>query len=87
MSWIENVQNELFDGYNLTMLKMDEAWLNITSTINQRLYLYELQMDCFRVWKFDLFPVFINKSKIIVFFSALINLGINLTMRVKTLTL
>lgn len=49
MSWIENVQNEFFDGYNLTMLKMDEAWLNITSSLDQKLYLYELQTDCFNV--------------------------------------
>jgi heparan-alpha-glucosaminide N-acetyltransferase len=46
MSWIENVENEIFDGYNLTTLKMDQAWLNVTS--NVPLYLYELQTDCFK---------------------------------------
>ncbi len=84
MSWIENVQNEFFDGYNLTMLKMDEAWLNITSSINQRLYLYELQTDCFKVCKFNLFP---KENPIFMFHSALINCGTNLTMRIKTRTL
>ena len=50
MSWIENVENEIFEGYNLTRLKMDEAWLNVTSKTNQLLYLYELQTDCFKVF-------------------------------------
>lgn len=54
MSWIEKVENEFFDGYNLTILKMDEAWLNITSTLNQRLHLYELQTDCFKVCHFTI---------------------------------
>lgn len=63
MSWIENVQNELFDGFNLTTLKMDEAWLNITSVSNQRLFLYELQTDCFKVRQIVEFFFHKNKEK------------------------
>ncbi|CAL8118108.1 unnamed protein product [Orchesella dallaii] len=47
MSWTESHGFSTFGKYNLTLLKVDEAWLNITNFANQTLWLYELSKDCF----------------------------------------
>lgn len=53
MSWIETPDAEFFGAFNLTVLKMDEAWMNVTNLSDQALYLYQRSTDCFSVL-FDL---------------------------------
>ncbi|ODN04117.1 Heparan-alpha-glucosaminide N-acetyltransferase [Orchesella cincta] len=47
MSWTESHGFSTFGQYNLTLLGVDQAWLNITNNLeNQTLWLYELSKDC-----------------------------------------
>ncbi|OXA51690.1 heparan-alpha-glucosaminide N-acetyltransferase [Folsomia candida] len=47
MSWIEKQPFSTFRGFNLTELKIDEAWMNVTNLANQTLWLYQRSTDCY----------------------------------------
>lgn len=49
MSWIEKQPFSTFRGFNLTELKIDEAWMNVTNLANQTLWLYQRSTDCYEV--------------------------------------
>lgn len=44
-SWIERTDST-FNGMNLTTLGLDECFLNITSHIKNKIWLYTLSEDC-----------------------------------------
>lgn len=46
MSWIEDPGD--WSGADLSLLGLDEAFINITSSANDRLWLYALSADCSR---------------------------------------
>ncbi|CAL8127449.1 unnamed protein product [Orchesella dallaii] len=47
MSWTESHGFSMFGQYNLTLLDVDKAWLNITNLADRTLWVYELSKDCF----------------------------------------
>lgn len=49
MSWIEDPGWEVFRGLNLSDLKVDEAYVNVTSHIDRPLWLYTLSEECYKV--------------------------------------
>ncbi len=48
MSWIEDPGIANFKGFNISRLGLDEAWVNVTSFVEQ-LFIYELSSDCHKV--------------------------------------
>lgn len=48
MSWIEDPGWQEFRGLNLSNLKVDEAYLNVTSFIYSPLWLYTLSDECYK---------------------------------------
>lgn len=48
MSWIEDPGWEVFRGLNLSDLKVDEAYVNVTSHIDRPLWLYTLSEECYK---------------------------------------
>jgi len=51
MSWIEKPKFSVFETFNLTDLRIDEAWLKVTNGATRKLWLYELSSDCHEVIK------------------------------------
>jgi hypothetical protein len=49
MSWIEDPGWEEFRGLNLSNLKVDEAYVNVTSLLYSPLWLYTLSDECYKV--------------------------------------
>jgi hypothetical protein len=49
MSWIEDPGWQEFRGLNLSALKVDEAYVNVTSRIYSPLWLYTLSDECYKV--------------------------------------
>jgi len=49
MSWIEHPGAELFNGFNLTSLGIDEGILNITSSVIFPLWIYAVSTNCQKV--------------------------------------
>lgn len=50
MSWIEDPGIANFKGFNISSLKIDEAWINVTSLVGDgAMWLYELSSDCHKV--------------------------------------
>ncbi|KAF5282861.1 hypothetical protein FQR65_LT14199 [Abscondita terminalis] len=45
LSWNENYGDEMFQNFNMSKLRMDEAYLNITSKLS-KLYLYSVYKEC-----------------------------------------
>ncbi|EEB18822.1 conserved hypothetical protein [Pediculus humanus corporis] len=48
MSWIENPGLENWKGLKFSELKVDEAFLNVSSSLEEKLWLYTLSEDCER---------------------------------------
>jgi hypothetical protein len=49
MSWIEDPGWREFRGLNLSDLKVDEAYVNVTSLLYSPLWLYTLSDECYKV--------------------------------------
>ena len=49
MSWIEDPGWEEIRGLSINELKVDEAYVNITSHLNGKLWLYTLSDACYKV--------------------------------------
>lgn len=53
MSWIEDPGWQEFRGLNLSDLKVDEAYVNVTSLLHSPLWLYTLSEECYKVRLFN----------------------------------
>jgi len=49
MSWIEDPGWEEFRGLNRSDLKVDEAYVKVTSRIDSPFWLYTLSEECYKV--------------------------------------
>jgi hypothetical protein len=53
MSWIEDPGWQEYRGLNLSDLKVDEAYVNVTSLLYSPLWLYTLSDECYKVRLFS----------------------------------
>ena len=50
MGQLENPGMDEFQGLDLTILKVDQAWLRVRSQLNQSSWLYARQDECYKVY-------------------------------------